>query len=47
VAITEIATSLRLVLKNCVNANEDVSLAERRYFTGLQNEFSDEEIVSF
>lgn len=45
--ITEIATSLRLVLKNCVNANKDVSIVERRYFASLQNDSSDEEIVSF
>jgi hypothetical protein len=39
VTITEIATSLRPVLKNCVNADKDVPLSERRYAAkGLSTE---------
>ena len=45
--ITEIAAQLRVALGNCVNADKDVSPAERSHFAAAQNDSSDEEVVSF
>ena len=44
--IPEIAAQLRVALGNCVNADKDVSSAERSSFTAAQNDSSDEEVVS-
>jgi hypothetical protein len=41
------AAQLRVALGNCVNADKDVSLAERSYFAAVQNDSSDEEVISF
>jgi hypothetical protein len=45
--IPEIAARLRVALCNCVNADESVSLAERRYFDAVQLDSTDEEVISF
>jgi hypothetical protein len=47
VTIPEIAAQLRMALCNCVNADEGVSPAERRYFDAVQGNSSDEEVISF
>jgi hypothetical protein len=45
--IPEIAARLRVALCNCVNADEGVSPAERRYFDAVQLNSTDEEVISF
>jgi hypothetical protein len=45
--IPEIALQLRMVLGNCVNTGEGVSETERRYFAAMQENSSDEEVISF
>jgi hypothetical protein len=45
--IPEIASQLRMVLGVCVNADTEVSPAQRIYFAAAQNDCSDEEIISF
>jgi hypothetical protein len=45
--IAEIATVLRIVLVNCVNRDNGVSLAGRNKFFIGQRDCSDEEIISF
>jgi hypothetical protein len=45
--IPEIASQLRVALGVCVGADEDVSSAERSYFAAVQNDASDEEVISF
>jgi hypothetical protein len=45
--IPEIASQLRIVLGVCVNADTEVSPAQRIYFAAAQNDSSDEEIISF
>jgi hypothetical protein len=45
--IPEIAAQLRVALGVCVSADKDVSPAERSYFTAMQNDSSDEEVISF
>lgn len=45
--IPEIAAQLRIVLGVCVNADKGASPAERRFFTAVQNDASDEEVISF
>jgi hypothetical protein len=47
VTISEIASQLRVALGICVGADEDVSVAERSYFAAVQNDASDEEVISF
>jgi hypothetical protein len=44
---SEIASQLRVALGVCVAANEDVSSAQRSYFAAVQNDASDEEVISF
>jgi hypothetical protein len=45
--VSEIASQLRMVLGVCVNANTEVSPAQRIYFAAAQNDSSDEQIISF
>jgi hypothetical protein len=45
--IPEIAAQLRVALGICVGADKDVSPAERSYFTAMQNDSSDEDVISF
>ena len=45
--IPEIAAQLRVALGICVGADKDVSPAERSYFTAMQNDSSDENVISF
>jgi hypothetical protein len=45
--IPEIASQLRVALGVCVGADKDVSSAERSYFAAVQNDSSDEEVISF
>jgi hypothetical protein len=45
--IPEIAAQLRVALVICVGADKDVSPAERSYFTAMQNDSSDEDVISF
>jgi hypothetical protein len=45
--IPEIAAQLRVVLGICVGADKDVSPVERNYFTAIQNDSSDEEVIAF
>jgi hypothetical protein len=45
--IPEIASQLRIVLGVWVNADTEVSPAQRIYFAAAQNDSSDEEIISF
>jgi hypothetical protein len=45
--IPEIASQLRVALGVCVNADKGVSSAERSYFAAVQNDASDEEVISF
>ena len=45
--IPEIASQLRMVLGVCVNADTEVSPAQRIHFAAAQNDSSDEEIISF
>jgi hypothetical protein len=45
--IPEIAVLLRLALGNCVNVDKGVSLTDRNYFTSVQNDASDEEVIAF
>jgi hypothetical protein len=45
--ISEIASQLRVALGVCVSAEKDVSSAERSYFAAVQNDSSDEEVISF
>jgi hypothetical protein len=45
--IPEIASQLRIVLGVCVGADKDVSSAERSYFAAVQNDASDEQVISF
>jgi hypothetical protein len=43
----EIAAQLRVALGICVSADKDVSPAERSYLTAMQNDSSDEDVISF
>jgi hypothetical protein len=45
--IAEIAAQLRVALGNCVNADNGVSPEERSYFAAVQNDASDEDVISF
>ena len=45
--VPEIASQLRILLGVCVNANTEVSPAQRIYFAAAQNDSSDEQIISF
>jgi hypothetical protein len=45
--IPEIAAQVRVALGICVSADKDVSPAERSHFTGMQNNSSDEDVISF
>jgi hypothetical protein len=45
--IPEIAAQVRVALGICVSADKDVSPAERSHFTAMQNNSSDEDVISF
>jgi hypothetical protein len=45
--VPEIASQLRMVLGVCVNADTEVSPAQRIYFAAAQKHCSDEQIISF
>src|ERR1700731_2504261 len=45
--IPEIVAQVRVALGICVSANKDVSPAERSHFTAMQNNSSDEDVISF
>jgi hypothetical protein len=45
--VTEVARDLRRVLGDCVNADKNVSVAQRIHFAAAQNDCSDEEVISF
>ena len=45
--ISEIAAQVRVALGICVSADKDVSPAERSHFTAMQNNSSDEDVISF
>jgi hypothetical protein len=45
--IPEIASQLRIALGLCVGADKDVSSSERSYFVAVQNDASDEQVISF
>ena len=45
--IPEIAAQQRVALGICVSADKDVSPAERSHFTAMQNNSSDEDVISF
>jgi hypothetical protein len=47
ILLREAAAQPLVALGNCANAAKDVSPAERDHFTAVQNDCSDEEIISF
>jgi hypothetical protein len=45
--VPEIAAVMRSALGQCVNADKGVSPTGRRYFTAVQNDAPDEEVIAF